>query len=106
MEHPGLHSLHDKSVGSLNLPIRLWVCYGWWLMLNAKIRTTFGKLCSFELCSLICQNTFGHAESVYDALQELDYCLLGYVYCWHNFYPISERVNSDEQISETTWSPG
>jgi hypothetical protein len=39
-------------------------------------------------------------------MQELDCCLLGYIYCWHSFHPFSERVNSDEQISETTWSPG
>jgi hypothetical protein len=75
-------------------------------MLNAKIRTTSHKLCSFELCSVIHQNSFGHTESVYDALQKVDCCLLGYIYCWHGFHPFSERVNSNEQISETTWSPG
>jgi hypothetical protein len=75
-------------------------------MLNAKIRTTSGKFCSFELCSIICQNSSGHAESVYDALQELNCCLLGYIYCWHDFHPFSERVDSDKQISETTQSPG
>jgi hypothetical protein len=75
-------------------------------MLNAKIRITFGKLCSFELCSIICQNSSGHTKSVYDALQELDRCLLGYIYCWHDLHPFSERVNSDEQISKITWSPG
>jgi hypothetical protein len=71
-------------------------------MLDAKIRTTPDKLCSFELCSVVCQNFTGNVESVYDALQELYYCLLGYIYYWHNFHSFSERVNSDEQISETT----
>jgi hypothetical protein len=74
-------------------------------MLNAKIYTTSGKLCSFELCFVIYQNSFGHTESVYDALQELDYYLLGYIYCWHNFHPFSEHINSDKQISKITWSP-
>jgi hypothetical protein len=37
-------------------------------MLNAKILTTSGKLYPFSLCSIICQNYYGHAESVYDAL--------------------------------------
>jgi hypothetical protein len=64
MEHHGLHSLQDKFVGSLNLPIRLWVRCGLWLMLNAKIRIISGKLCSFELCFIICQNFSGHAESI------------------------------------------
>jgi hypothetical protein len=72
-------------------------------MLDAKIRTTSDKLCSFKLCFIICQNSSGHAESIYDALQELDCYLLGYIYCWHDFHPFSERVNSNEQISETTW---
>jgi hypothetical protein len=74
-------------------------------MLNAKICTISDKLCSFELCSITCQNSSGHAESIYDALQELDCRLLGYIYCWHNFHPFSECVNSDEQISETTRRP-
>jgi hypothetical protein len=55
------------------------------------------------LCIIVCQNSSGHAESVYDALQELDRYLLGYIYYWHGFHPLGERVNSDEQISETTW---
>jgi hypothetical protein len=67
-------------------------------MLNVKIRTTSGKLCSFELCSIICHNSSRHTESVYDVLQELDCCLLGYIYYWHNFHPFSESVNFDEQI--------
>jgi hypothetical protein len=75
-------------------------------MLNAKIRTTSSKLGSFELCSVICQNSSGHTESIYDALQELDCHLLGYIYCWHIFHPFSEHVNSDKQISKTAWSPG
>jgi hypothetical protein len=74
-------------------------------MLDAKIRTTSDKLYSFELCSVICQNSSVHVESVYNALQELDCCLLGYIYYWHDFHPFSKRVNSDEQISETTWCP-
>jgi hypothetical protein len=75
-------------------------------MLDAKIRTTPNKLCSFEMCSVICQNSFGHTKSVYDALQELDCCLLGYIYYWHDFHRFSECVNFDEQIFETTWYPG
>jgi hypothetical protein len=75
-------------------------------MLNVKIRTTTGKLCSFELCSVIYHNSSGHTESVYDDMHELECCLLGYIYYYHNFHPFCEHVNSDEQISETIWSPG
>jgi hypothetical protein len=75
-------------------------------MLNAKLYTTSSKLYPFELYSIICQNSSGHAKSVYYALQELDCCILGYIYCWHGFHPLSECVDSDEQISETTWTPG
>jgi hypothetical protein len=74
-------------------------------MLNAKIRTISGKLCFFELCSIICQNSSRHAESIYDALHELDRNLLGYIFYWHDFHLFSERVDSNEQISETTRSP-
>jgi hypothetical protein len=75
-------------------------------MLNAKLHATSSKLCPFELCSIICQNSSAHIESVYDALQELDFCILSYIYSWHDFHPFSERVDFDEQISETTRSPG
>jgi hypothetical protein len=75
-------------------------------MLNAKIHTTSVKFGSFELCSVIYQNSFGHAKSVYDALQELDCHLLGYIYCWHGFHLFSECVNHEKQISKTAWSPG
>jgi hypothetical protein len=74
-------------------------------MLDVKIRTS-NKLCSFELRPVIYQDSSGHTESVYDALQELDCCLLDYIYCWHGFHPFSERVNSDEQVSKTIWCPG
>jgi hypothetical protein len=105
MEHSDLYSLQDKSVGSLNLHVHLWVRCGRWLMMDAKICTTPDKLCSFELYSIICQNYYGHTESVYDALHKLDCCILGYIHCWHDFHLLGEHVNSDEQISETTWCP-
>jgi hypothetical protein len=75
-------------------------------MLDAEIRTTSDKLCSFELCTIVYQNPSGHVESVYDTLQELNCCLLGYIYYWHGFHSLIERVNPDEQISEPTWCPG
>jgi hypothetical protein len=65
-------------------------------MLDAKIRATSNELCPFELCTIVYQNSSGHAESVYDALQELDCCLLGYIHRWHGFYPLGEHVDSDE----------
>jgi hypothetical protein len=65
-------------------------------MLDAEIRATSDELCPFKLCTIVCQNSFGLAESVYNALQELDRCLLGYIYHWHDFHPLGERVNSDE----------
>jgi hypothetical protein len=43
-------------------------------MLDAKIHTTPDELCSFELCPIVCQDSSGHAESIYHALQELDHC--------------------------------
>jgi hypothetical protein len=79
MEHFGLHSLHDHSISSLDLPVRQWVRHRWWLMLDTKIRATSDELCSFELCTIIYQDSSGHVESVYYALQELNHCLLGYM---------------------------
>jgi hypothetical protein len=74
-------------------------------MLDAIIHTTSDKLCSFELRTIVYQNPYGHAKSVYDALQKFDRCILGYIHCWHGFHPLGGCVNSDEQISETTWYP-
>jgi hypothetical protein len=65
-------------------------------MLDAKIRTTSDELCSFELCTIDCQDTSGYTESVYDALQELDRCLLGYIHHLCGFHPLGERINFDE----------
>jgi hypothetical protein len=45
---------------------------------NAKIHTS-DKFCSFELHFVICQNSSGHAKSIYDAMRELNCCLLGYI---------------------------
>jgi hypothetical protein len=74
-------------------------------MLDAKIHTTSDKLCSFELCTIVCQNSSGHAKSVYDTVQKLDCCLLGYIYYWHGFRPLGECVDPNEQVSESTWCP-
>jgi hypothetical protein len=65
-------------------------------MLDAEIHATPNELCSFELCTIVCQDSSEHTESVYDALQELDHYLLGYIYYWHGFYPLGECVDSDE----------
>jgi hypothetical protein len=75
-------------------------------MLDAEIRTTFDELCSFKLCTIVYQNSFGHAKSVYDTLQKLDRCLLGYIYYWHGLHPLGERVDPDKYVSEPTWFPG
>jgi hypothetical protein len=65
-------------------------------MLDAKIHATSDELCSFELCTIVCQDSSGDVESIYDALQELDRCLLDYIHCWHGFHPLDEHVDSDE----------
>jgi hypothetical protein len=75
-------------------------------MLDAEIRITSDKLCAFEQCFVICKNSSGHAKSVYDALQELNCYILGYIHCWHGFHAFGERVNFDVQICETSWCPG
>jgi hypothetical protein len=66
------------------------------LMMDTKIRATSYTLHSFELSSIVCQDSSGHAESVYDALQELDHCYLRYVHHWHSFHPLGECVDYDE----------
>jgi hypothetical protein len=49
-------------------------------MVDTKISAASLKLCSFKLGSNVYQNSLRHAESLYDALQELDRCFLGYVH--------------------------
>jgi hypothetical protein len=61
-------------------------------MLHAKIRTTPGELCSFELSYIVYRDSSGNAKSIYDALQELDRYLLGYVHRWQGFHPHGARV--------------
>jgi hypothetical protein len=65
-------------------------------MPDAEIRTTPSELCFFELCAIVCQDSFGHAKSIYDALQELNRCLLGYVHQWNGFHPLGECVDPNE----------
>jgi hypothetical protein len=65
-------------------------------MLDAEIHTTPDELCTFELCAIVCQDSFRNAESIYDALQELDRRLLGYIHRWYDFHLLGECVNSDE----------
>jgi hypothetical protein len=64
--------------------------------MDAEVHTTSDELCSFKLCTIVYQNSSGHVEYVYDALQELDRYLLGYIHHWHGFHPLGERVDSDE----------
>jgi hypothetical protein len=65
-------------------------------MVDTNIRAVSYKLRSFKLGSIIYHNSLGHAESVYDALQELDRCFLRYVHHWHGFHPLCELVDCDE----------
>jgi hypothetical protein len=81
---------------TLGLPIRMWVRYRSGLMLDAEIRATSDELCSFELYTIVCQDSSGHTESIYDTRQELDHYLLGYIHRWHDFHPLGERVDSNE----------
>jgi hypothetical protein len=65
-------------------------------MVDTKISVVSHKLCFFKLSSIICQDSLGHAESIYDALQKLDYCFMCYVHHWHSFYTLGECVDCDE----------
>jgi hypothetical protein len=65
-------------------------------MLDPEICATSDKLCPFELCTIVYENSSGHTESIYDALWELDHCLLGYIYYWHGLHPLGECVDSNE----------
>jgi hypothetical protein len=65
-------------------------------MLDAKIRATSNELCSFELFTIVYQDSSGYTKSVYDALQKLDRYLMGYVHHWHGSHPLGERINFDE----------
>jgi hypothetical protein len=37
-------------------------------MLDAKICITFDEFCSFERCTIVCQDSSGNIKSVYDVL--------------------------------------
>jgi hypothetical protein len=65
-------------------------------MLDIEIYAASDELCSFELCTIVCQASSGHAESLYDAMQEFDCCLLSYVHRWHGLHVLGERVDSNE----------
>jgi hypothetical protein len=54
------------------------------------------QIFSFELSLIICEDSSGYIEHVYDTLQEFDRCFLRDVYHWHSFYPLGECINHDE----------
>jgi hypothetical protein len=66
-------------------------------MLNAEIYTIPYEFCSFELCTIICDDSSSNVESENYTLQKLDCCLMCNSYYWHYFHPLSERVNDDEK---------
>jgi hypothetical protein len=45
---------------------------------------------------IVPQDSSGHAEYVDNALQELNYCFLYYVYHWGDLNPLGERINAKE----------
>jgi hypothetical protein len=65
-------------------------------MVDTKIYIISYKLCSFELSHVICEDPLGHAEPVYDTLQELDYYLLCDIRYYHCLHPLGEGVNGNE----------
>jgi hypothetical protein len=65
-------------------------------MINNEIGATFREFCSFELSSIVRQDSLGNVESVYDALKKFDCRLLSYIYEWGGLHPLGERINSDE----------
>jgi hypothetical protein len=65
-------------------------------MVDTKICATSYKLRSFELGFIVYHDSSRHAESIYDALHELDCYFLRYIHHWHNFYPLGEHVDCDE----------
>jgi hypothetical protein len=71
-------------------------------MMNTKIRAIPSELCSFELSPIICEDPPGHAEPVYDTLQEFDRYFLGDVYYWHYLHSFGEGVDCNEQKYESS----
>jgi hypothetical protein len=65
-------------------------------MVNTKVCATSCELGSFELSSIVRQDSSEHAKSVDDALQELNCCFPCYVYHWSGLHPFGERIDADE----------
>jgi hypothetical protein len=65
-------------------------------MIDTEICTTSHKLCSHELSAIVFEYPLGFAESVDYALQKFDQCIMCDVHYCHDFYPLGERVDSDE----------
>jgi hypothetical protein len=65
-------------------------------MINTEIDATFREFCSFELGSIVRQDSLGNTESVYDALKKFNCRLLSYIYHWGGLHPLGEHINSDE----------
>jgi hypothetical protein len=72
------------------------------MMVDTKVCATTYKFCSFELSPVIYEDPYGYEKPIYDTLQELDRCFLCNVYHWHNFHPLSDCVDCDEQKSESS----
>jgi hypothetical protein len=64
-------------------------------MLDAEICTTPYKLCPFELSPIICEDLPGHAEPVYDTLEEIECYFLCDIHYWYYLHPLGEGVNGN-----------
>jgi hypothetical protein len=75
-------------------------------MLNTEVYITPCKLCAFELSTIICEDSFRHAEFEDYAMYELDCYFLCDVYYEHCLHLIGEFVECDEEKSECSQCPG
>jgi hypothetical protein len=73
---------------------------------HSSWRSIIGKTFRHELCTIICYDSFGNANSKDYALQKLDCYLLCDVYYRVCLHPLGECLNSYEEKSITSWSLG
>jgi hypothetical protein len=101
-----LETLGDFSIGSLDLPITLWMSNGHIADLDVKILTVSLKCAAGELAPVVSDDPVQDPKPTDDGLNKLDYGLLVDLDHRGCFRPLGELVDGDVQILKSCNGPG
>jgi hypothetical protein len=101
-----LETLEDFSIGSLDLPITLWMSNGCIADLDANILTVSLKRAVGELGPVVGDDPIEDPKPADDGFDKLDYGLFVDLDHMGHFRPFGELVDGNVQIPESSDGPG